>query len=65
MVNFTFDIHRQRGSFGEVSRANVGKRFAIVLDNQILSDAGDPRGDHHAGEGQISGHFDANECDTS
>ena len=57
VVNFTFDSIGSR-QFGEVSRANVGKRFAIVLDNQILS-APVIREAITGGRGQISGHFDA------
>ena len=57
VVNFTFDSIGSR-QFGDVSRANVGKRFAIVLDNQILS-APVIREAITGGRGQISGHFDA------
>jgi protein-export membrane protein SecD len=57
VVNFTFDSLGAR-RFGDTSRANVGKRFAIVLDNQILS-APVIREAITSGRGQISGNFDA------
>jgi protein-export membrane protein SecD len=57
VVNFTFDSLGAR-RFAETSRANVGKRFAIVLDNQILS-APVIREAITGGRGQISGSFDA------
>ena len=57
VVNFTFDSVGAR-RFAETSRDNVGKRFAIVLDNQILS-APVIREAITGGRGQISGHFDA------
>ena len=57
VVNFTFDRTGAR-KFADTSRANVGKRFAIVLDNQILS-APVIREAITGGRGQISGHFDA------
>jgi protein-export membrane protein SecD len=57
VVNFTFNSIGAR-KFAEVSRANVGKQFAIVLDNQVLTD---PviREAITTGRGQISGHFNA------
>ncbi len=57
VVNFTFDSLGAR-RFAETSRANIGKRFAIVLDNQILS-APVIRTAITGGRGQISGNFDA------
>ncbi len=57
VVNFTFNSLGAR-RFADTSRANVGKRFAIVLDNQILS-APVIREAITGGRGQISGHFDA------
>jgi protein-export membrane protein SecD len=57
VVNFTFDSLGAR-RFADVSRANVGKRFAIVLDNQILS-APVIREPITTGRGQISGNFTA------
>ncbi len=57
VVNFTFDSLGAR-RFAETSRANVGKRFAIVLDNQILS-APVIREAITGGRGQISGSFNA------
>jgi protein-export membrane protein SecD len=57
VVNFTFDS-RGATKFAEVSRANVGHRFAVVLDNQILT-APVIREAITTGRGQISGNFDA------
>ncbi len=57
VVNFTFNAHGA-SRFADTSRANVGKRFAIVLDNQILS-APVIREAITGGRGQISGSFDA------
>ena len=57
VVNFTFDARGAR-QFAETSRDNLGKRFAIVLDNQILS-APVIREAIPGGRGQLSGPFDA------
>ena len=57
VVNFTFDSVGAR-RFGDVSRANVGHRFAIVLDNQVIS-APVIREAITGGRGQISGRFTA------
>jgi SecD/SecF fusion protein len=54
VVNFRFDSGAQR--FAEVTRANVGKPFAIVLDGKVLS-APIIREPITAGSGQISGSF--------
>ncbi len=55
VVNFRFNI-RGGQKFGEVTSANVGKPFAIVLDNKVISA---PRilGPITGGSGQISGRF--------
>jgi len=55
VVNFRFNI-RGGQRFGEVTSANVGRPFAIVLDNKVISA---PRilGPITGGSGQISGHF--------
>ena len=55
VVNFKFNI-RGGQRFGEVTAANVGKPFAIVLDNKVISA---PRilGPITGGSGQISGRF--------
>ena len=52
VVNFRFNL-RGGQQFGQVTAENVGKPFAIVLDNQIVSD---PRilGAITGGSGQIS-----------
>ncbi len=55
VVNFRFNI-RGGQQFGQVTSENVGKPFAIVLDNKIISA---PRilGAITGGSGQISGRF--------
>ncbi len=55
VVNFRFNI-RGGQQFGQVTSANVGRPFAIVLDNKVISA---PRilGPITGGSGQISGHF--------
>ena len=55
VVNFRFNI-RGAQKFGEVTSKNVGRLFAIVLDNKIISA---PRilSPITGGSGQISGHF--------
>lgn len=57
VVDFTFDSQGAR-RFADVSRQNVGHRFAIVLDNKVIS-APVIREAITGGRGQISGHFDA------
>lgn len=56
VVNFTFDSLGTR-RFADISRANVGHRFAIVLDDKVIS-APVIREAITGGRGQISGHFD-------
>ncbi len=55
VVNFSFNL-RGGQEFGQVTSANVGKPFAIVLDNQVVSA---PRilGPITGGSGQISGRY--------
>ena len=57
VVNFTFDSLGTR-RFANVSRANVGHAFAIVLDNKVIS-APVIREAITGGRGQISGNFTA------
>ena len=57
VVNFVFDSAGTR-RFAEVSTANVGHPFAIVLDNQVLT-APVIREPITGGRGQISGSFNA------
>lgn len=57
VVNFKFNSLGGR-RFGDVTRENVGHRFAIVLDNQVIS-APVIRDAILGGSGQISGRFDA------
>ncbi len=56
-MNFTFDSIGAR-RFADTTRANVGKPFAIVLDNKVIS-APVIREPITGGRGQISGRFDA------
>ena len=57
VVSFSFDT---RGAiiFGEITSKNVGKRFAIVLDNQVIT-APTIQQPITGGSGQISGNFTA------
>jgi preprotein translocase subunit SecD len=57
VVNFTFDSTGTR-RFGEISRANVGRPFAIVLDDKVIS-APVINEPITGGRGQISGNFTA------
>jgi preprotein translocase subunit SecD len=57
VVNFTFDQLGTR-RFAEISRANVGHPFAIVLDGTVIS-APVIREPITGGKGQISGSFTA------
>jgi preprotein translocase subunit SecD len=57
VVDFTFDSAGAR-RFADVTRNNVGRPFAIVLDNKIIS-APVIREPIIGGRGQISGNFDA------
>jgi protein-export membrane protein SecD len=57
VVNFTFNSLGAR-RFAEVSRDNVGKQFAVVLDNQWITDPVIQEA-ITTGRGQISGHFTA------
>ncbi len=57
VVNFEFDSVGAR-RFAEVTRSNVGRPFAIVLDNKIIS-APVIREPITGGRGQISGNFTA------
>ena len=57
VVNFTFDSLGTR-RFAEISRANVGRPFAIVLDDKVIS-APVINEPIIGGRGQISGNFTA------
>ena len=57
VVNFTFDSVGAR-RFADVTNANVGKRFAIVLDDKVIS-APVIQTPITGGRGQISGSFNA------
>ena len=60
VVNFRFNI-RGGQKFGQVTSANVGRPFAIVLDNKVISA---PRilGPITGGSGQISGRFNVEQA---
>ena len=58
VVNFKFNSNGGR-RFADITRANVNKRFAIVLDDKVIS-APVIREPITAGSGQISGSFTAN-----
>lgn len=55
VVNFRFNGEGAR-RFGDATRANVGKRFAIVLDDKVIS-APSINEPITGGSGQISGNF--------
>jgi SecD/SecF fusion protein len=55
VVNFVFDTRGAR-EFGDITKANVGRPFAIVLDNRVIS-APVIREPILGGSGQISGNF--------
>lgn len=55
VVSFKFDT-RGAVTFGQITGANVGKRFAIVLDNQVIT-APVIQQAISGGSGQISGSF--------
>ncbi len=57
VVNFTFDATGTR-RFADVTRANVGRPFAIVLDDRVVT-APVIREPITGGRGQISGSFNA------
>lgn len=57
VVNFEFDSQGAR-RFADVTKQNVGKPFAIVLDNKVIS-APVIREPITGGRGQISGNFNA------
>jgi preprotein translocase subunit SecD len=60
VVNFRFNI-RGGQQFGDVTRDNVGRRFAIVLDDKVIS-APVIRSPILGGSGQISGRFSVEEA---
>jgi len=57
VVNFTFNALGAR-RFADVSRANIGKRFAVVLDNKVIT-APVIQDAITGGRGRISGSFTA------
>jgi preprotein translocase subunit SecD len=57
VVNFKFNSNGSR-RFADITRANVGHRFAVVLDDKVIT-APVIREPITAGSGQISGNFTA------
>lgn len=62
VVNFRFDT-AGASRFAQITQANVGRPFAIVLDNKVLS-APVIRQPITGGSGQISGGFSVEEANT-
>lgn len=62
IVNFRFDT-AGANRFAQITQANVGRPFAIVLDNKVLS-APVIRQPITGGSGQISGGFSVEEANT-
>lgn len=60
IVSFTFDSTGAR-QFGDITKANVGRPFAIVLDGKVLT-APVIREPILGGQGQISGNFTPQEA---
>ena len=60
VVNFRFDATGAR-QFGEVTRDSVGRPFAVVLENEVIS-APVMREPIMGGQGQISGNFTVQEA---
>jgi len=56
-VTMTFD-HTGTAAFADLTRTNIGKRFAIVLDNKVI-EAPVIQGAITGGTGQITGNFTA------
>jgi protein-export membrane protein SecD len=57
----TFELNTRGAiAFARVTRENIGKRFAIVLDNKVMS-APVIRSEIPGGHGQITGNFDLDE----
>jgi preprotein translocase subunit SecD len=54
-INFSFDTVGAR-EFGDATKENVGRRFAIVLDNKVIS-APTIKQPILGGSGEITGHF--------
>ena len=63
VVNFRFDS-RGAKEFGDITKANVGRPFAIVLDNKVIS-APVIREPILGGSGQISGNFTSRDGERS
>ncbi len=63
VVNFTFNAVGAR-RFADITRANVGRPFAIVLDGKVIS-APVIREPITGGRGQISGNFNAQSASDS
>ncbi len=59
-VNFEFNS-RGAAAFARVTRDNIGKPFAIILDNKVIS-APVIRSEIPGGRGQITGNFNVNDA---
>ena len=60
----TFDFDRQGGAaFAEITAANIGQRFAVVLDGEVLT-APVIQQAIPGGQGQITGNFTVEEAQT-
>jgi len=59
-IHFTLDDDGAK-RFGEITRDNVGRRLAIILDHELYS-APVINGPIETGSGQITGHFDQKEA---
>lgn len=59
-IDFTLN-EEGAGKFGEITRENVGRRLAILLDGQLIS-APVIRSPIETGRGQITGQFDLKEA---
>jgi SecD/SecF fusion protein len=59
-INFTLNDQGAR-LFAEITRDNIGRRLAIVLDGELYS-APVIQGEIPSGRGQITGHFDVKEA---
>lgn len=59
-INFTLNSEGA-AKFGEITKANIGRRLAIILDGQLYS-APVIRSEIATGSGQITGQFDTREA---
>ena len=62
MASFRFNAHGAR-RFAEITTANIGRAFAVVVDDRVLS-AAVIREPILGGSGQISGNFTLEDANT-